>query len=233
VDTTQLRYFVAVVDCQSFSKAANHCHTSQPNLSEQVRNLEGFLGTTLLDRSGRQIGPTETGKLLWERAKVILSQIDETKQVLHSIAAPGKERVTIGVMTTVASCFLAYVLNSFIELHPKIQLDIQENITPELLPMIERGSLDLGINHLPRREATSNVPRRWYKAVPHARTPSPVALCQPNKHQKCPLPAHAKDRKKTVSKTLRYARFHRLVHHSCSYFFSFFSFSTRSDRWAR
>jgi len=151
VDTTQLRYFVAVVDCQSFSKAAVRCHTSQPNLSEQVRNLEGSLGTILLDRSSRQIVPTGTGKLLWERAKTILSQIDETKQVLRSIAAPGTERVAIGVMTTVASCFLAHVLNSFVQLHPKIQLDIHENITPELLPMIEQGSLDLGIVGLPLR----------------------------------------------------------------------------------
>jgi LysR family hydrogen peroxide-inducible transcriptional activator len=151
VDTTQLRYFVAVVDCQSFSKAAARCHTSQPNLSEQVRNLEGLLGTTLLDRSGRQIAPTEAGKLLWERAKIILSQIDETRQALRSIATPGAERVTIGVMTTVSSIFLAHVLNSFVELHPKIQLDIHENITLELLPMIERGILDLGIIGLPLR----------------------------------------------------------------------------------
>lgn len=151
MDTTQLRYFVAVVDCQSFSKAANRCHTSQPNLSEQVRNLEGLLGTTLLDRSGRQIVPTEAGRQLWQRAKSILSQIDEARQVVRSIAAPGTERVSIGVMTTVASWFLAHVLNSFVELHPKTHLDIHENKTSELLPLIERGSLDLGIVGLPLR----------------------------------------------------------------------------------
>jgi LysR family transcriptional regulator, hydrogen peroxide-inducible genes activator len=151
VDTTQLRYFVAVVDCRSFSKAAVRCHTSQPNLSEQVRNLEDLLDITLVDRSGRQIVPTDAGRLLWERAKAILSQIDETKQVVRSIAAPNRERVTVGVMTTVASCFLAHVLNSFVRLYPNVQLEIYENITPELLPLIERGSLDLGIMGLPLR----------------------------------------------------------------------------------
>lgn len=151
MDTTQLRYFVAVVDCQSFSKGAVRCHTSQPNLSERIRNLEDLVGTTLLDRSGRQIVPTEAGKLLWERAKAILAQIDETRQKIRSIAATGTERVTIGVMTTIASCFLAHVLDSFVEIHPKIHLEIHENATSELLPLIEVGNLDLGIVGLPLR----------------------------------------------------------------------------------
>ena len=148
---TQLRYFVAVVDCQSFSKAAARCHTSQPNLSEQVQNLEGQLGTALLDRSGRKIVPTESGRVFWERAKIILAQIDEAARAVRAKATPGKERISIGVISTVASCFLVHVLNTFVERHPKIHLDIHENTTAQLLPMIELGNLDLGIVSLPLR----------------------------------------------------------------------------------
>ena len=148
---TQLRYFVAVVDCQSFSKAAARCHTSQPNLSEQVQNLEGQLGTALLDRSSRKIVPTEPGWLFWERSKIILAQIDEAARAVRTKATPGTERISIGVISTVASCFLVHVLDSFVERHPKIRLDIHENTTAQLLPMIEAGSLDLGIVSLPLR----------------------------------------------------------------------------------
>ena len=89
---TQLRYFVAVVDCQSFTKAAARCHTSQPNLSEQVQNLEGQIGLKLLDRSGRKIVPTERGRLLWERAKKIITDVDEA---VHAV------RVTPHVYTRI------------------------------------------------------------------------------------------------------------------------------------
>lgn len=147
---TQLRYFVAVVDCQSFSKAALRCHTSQPNLSEQVRILESQIGITLLDRSGRKIVPTERGRVLWERAKRILADIDETVHAVRE-SEPGTDRISIGVLSTVASCFLAHVLNSFVDRHPKIYLDIHHDSTAHLLPMIEVGNLDLGIVGLPLR----------------------------------------------------------------------------------
>ena len=148
---TQLRYFVAVVDCQSFSKAAARCHTSQPNLSEQVQNLESQLGIILLDRSSRKIVPTERGRLLWERAKRIIMEVDEAVQAVRQ-TQPGTDRISIGVVSTVASCFLTHVLNSFVDRHPRILLDIHQDSTAQLLPMIEVGNLDLGIVGLPLRK---------------------------------------------------------------------------------
>ena len=147
---TQLRYFVAVVDCQSFTKAAARCHTSQSNLSEQVQNLEGQIGLKLLDRSGRKIVPTERGRLLWERAKKIIADVDEAVHAVRGTGT-GTDRVSIGVISTIASCFLSHVLNSFVDRHPKIYLDIHQDSTAQLLPMIEVGNLDLGIVGLPLR----------------------------------------------------------------------------------
>src|SRR5438477_10943418 len=64
----QLRYFCAVADSGSFSRAAEHCHVSQPSLSQQILKLESELGTRLFDRLGRSVRLTEVGKTFLPRA---------------------------------------------------------------------------------------------------------------------------------------------------------------------
>ncbi len=153
MDIIQLRYFVAIVDCGSFSKAAAHCHVSQPALSIQIQKFESRLGKILLNRSHRRIVPTEAGNLLLPRARAILSQVEEAKQEVRKSGNSRKGKVYVGVLPTIASCFLAHVLNSFVELHPKTQVVVSnENMTAQMLPMIEAGNLDLGIISLPMRE---------------------------------------------------------------------------------
>ena len=62
----QLKYFVAVAETGSFSRASERCYVSQPSLSQQIIKLEGELGKTLFDRAGRRVfayrgGPDAVG----------------------------------------------------------------------------------------------------------------------------------------------------------------------------
>lgn len=152
MNTTQLKYFVAVADCQSFSKAAILCHTSQPNLSEQIQKLEKGIGKSLFDHNRRRIVPTEAGKILLEYAKGILEQMAEAKQAIQGSDKIQGGKVSVGVLLTIAPCFLVHILNSFVEQKSKTQICIHETTTSQMLPMIESGKLDLGIIRLPMRD---------------------------------------------------------------------------------
>jgi LysR family hydrogen peroxide-inducible transcriptional activator len=143
---------MAVVDQGSFSKAAARCNISQSNLSEQVQKLESRVGKPLLNRSHRLIVPTDAGNLLLRRATRILAQIEKAKQEIRSSDGIRAGRVSFGVLPTIAPCFLALVLSSFVERHPKIQVFVHENMAEQSLQLIETGKLDLGIVSLPIRE---------------------------------------------------------------------------------
>jgi LysR family hydrogen peroxide-inducible transcriptional activator len=152
METAHLRYFVAVVDHQSFSKAAAFCHTSVSNLSEQIQTLEKRVRQTLLDRNRRRIMPTEAGRLLLPYARQILGGLDEAKQIMRALNDTSDGKVSVGVLPSIASCFLAHILNSFVEEHPKIQVLVHQDVTQQMLSLIETGKLDMGIAILPIRD---------------------------------------------------------------------------------
>ena len=152
MDITQLRYFLAVAEHESFSKAAAHCHVSQPALSVQVQKLEARVGKLLLNRNHRRIVPTEAGLILVTQAKEIVALVDKAKRDIRNSGGDHAAKVSIGVLPTIAPYFLAHALDSFMERCPKAQIVIHEKTTGQSMELIESGKLDLGIVSLPVRE---------------------------------------------------------------------------------
>lgn len=136
----------------SFSRAAARCHTSQSNLSEQIIKLESQLGTTLLNRNHRRIVPTAEGELLLLRARPILELIAATKAEIRSTGSLKSRQISFGVLPTIASDFVAELLNAFAERWPKIQVCVHQNLPEQSLHLIETGTLDMGLIRLPVRE---------------------------------------------------------------------------------
>jgi len=75
----QLRYFCAVAQTGSFTRAAQREHLAQPSLSQQVRNLEDEMATRLFDRLGRTVRLTSFGEAFFPRAEAILRQLGDAK----------------------------------------------------------------------------------------------------------------------------------------------------------
>src|SRR2546426_12491357 len=75
----QLRYFCAVAETGSFSRAAEHSHVSQPSLSQQILKLEDELGARLFDRLGRSVRLTEVGKAFLPRARGVLRELEAAR----------------------------------------------------------------------------------------------------------------------------------------------------------
>ena len=176
----QLRYFTAVADTSSFSRAAERCHVSQPSLSQQILKLESELGGRLFDRLGRSVRLTELGQAFLPRARSVLHELstakDEVTERLESEAGP----VVIGAIPTIGPYWLPPRLATFSRKFPKIHLTIAEEITPVLLERLRSGSVDLAILALPIRghefDAQSLFSERLFAALPKnhklARRPS-------------------------------------------------------------
>jgi DNA-binding transcriptional LysR family regulator len=166
----QLRYFCAVADTASFSRAAEKCHVSQPSLSQQIQKLESELGGRLFDRLGRSVRLTDLGEAFLPRARSVLHELssakDELTERLQSEAGP----VVLGAIPTIAPYWLASRLATFSRKFPKVHLTIAEEITPVLLERLRAGSVDIAVLALPIRghefDAHPLFTERLYAALP-------------------------------------------------------------------
>src|SRR5260221_9060632 len=137
----QLRYFCAVADTGSFSRAAEQSHVSQPSLSQQILKLEDELGARLFDRLGRSVRLTEVGKAFLPRARGVLRELEAARgDVVEQKGSVGGS-VTVGAIPTVAPYLLPRVLTDFSRKFPQAQLSVIEEITPVLLDRLRAAPL--------------------------------------------------------------------------------------------
>ena len=166
----QLRYFCAIADSGSFSRAARQTHVSQPSLSQQIRKLEDELGVRLFDRLGRTVRLTELGQTFLPRARAVLRELEAARgDVDHQKDFVGGA-VTIGVIPTVAPYLLPPYLSDFSRKFPQARVTVVEEITPVLLERLHAATIDLAILALPIRgheyETFSILTERLFAALP-------------------------------------------------------------------
>ena len=87
-----LQYFVKLADLRHFSKAAEACFVSQPTLSTQIKKLEDELGVQLVERSPKNIMLTPVGLEIADRARLVLSDIDQLKACLLYTSPSPRDR---------------------------------------------------------------------------------------------------------------------------------------------
>src|SRR5437868_12742647 len=145
MEVHQIRYFCAVSETGSFTRAAARENIAQPSLSQQILKLEDELGAKLFDRLGRQIRLTEFGQAFLPRAHSILRELGEAKTEIQDMAGAHRGIVNIGVIPTVAPYLLPQSLPAFAKKYPHVKLNIIEEITPVLLERLHAGSLDVAI----------------------------------------------------------------------------------------
>ena len=76
----QMKYFITVVDCHSFTEAAEQCYISQSAISQQIKSLEKELGIRLFEGNKRQFSLTPAGEYFYRHGKVILDEIEDFKE---------------------------------------------------------------------------------------------------------------------------------------------------------
>lgn len=141
----QLRYFVAVAEEGSFSRAAAREHVAQPSLSQQIQKLEAEMDHRLFDRLSRSVVLTEAGKCLLEYARKILVEIAESRRCLDDLKSDVAGRLAVGAIPTMAPYVLPKLIGDFQTRYPKVDLEILEDTTERLASKLEEGTLDIAI----------------------------------------------------------------------------------------
>ena len=152
----QLRYLLAVADTGNFTKAAARSQISQPSLSQQIINLEQELGHKLFHRLGRRVVPTEAGRVLLDRARRIVLEVEDASKVLRD--SPTLERhIKVGTVQTLAPYLLPALLERCREAHPNLQINTHEDFRPDLVNGVVDGDLDLAIVPQPVKDPRISV----------------------------------------------------------------------------
>ena len=145
MELRELRYFLALAQEQNFSRAAEFLHTTQPNLSRQIQNIENELDKKLIIRGKRVITLTEDGMLLRKRAQQIVELYDKTENELLVAPKEIKGTISIGGGESYLNLFIADKISKLRETYPQITFDIKSLDTIDAIEELDKGLLDFAI----------------------------------------------------------------------------------------
>lgn len=166
----QLRYFCAVAETGSFTRAAEREQIAQPSLSQQIIKLEEELGVRLFDRLGRTVRLTDMGQIFLPRARVILNELKAAKEEVADKQFLASGPVCVGVIPTIAPYFLPSRINAFCRKFPEASIAVVEDVTARLMDRLRAGLVDMAIMALPIRghdlECFPLLTERLYAILP-------------------------------------------------------------------
>src|SRR5437868_2304597 len=147
LDSRRLRVLCAVARHGSFSAATESLGYTQPAISRQIATHEAEVGMTLIRRVPKGAVLTDAGRLLVERAEVILARLDDAENELRALAGLEGGRVRMATFASAASSIVPLAIAAFRERHPAVELDVAMADPPDSIPRLRAGELDLVLSH--------------------------------------------------------------------------------------
>jgi len=144
MDFNQIRYFLALADTLNFTSAAEHCHVTQPGLTNAIKKLEDELGGALIHRDGRNTRLTELGKTLRAQFENIDSLKRQIKSAANLFRSGKTAEINVGIMCTIGPGVLSGFLDSFQEEHPGLTLYLHDVPASSMPNLLKSGALDVG-----------------------------------------------------------------------------------------
>ena len=145
MDLRTLTYYVTVAEELNITKAAEKLHISQPPLSSQMKNLENELNTTLFIRGKRHLQLTDSGQLLYRRAKEILNLADKTRSEIRSMSEGMSGTISIGLVEGMAPDIASRWFEGFIRDYPNIRFRILDGSSDDLIEKQRSGIISLAV----------------------------------------------------------------------------------------
>jgi len=143
MELRHLRYFLAVAEELNFTRAATRLHTSQPSLSQQIRQLEAQVGVTLLDRSRHHVSLTDAGRVFLRETKDILGRVDHAGRLAKQAAGGRAGDLSVGTFPA-ADVRILPALRSLVATHlPHLRLILHSKYAVEPIEGLRTGALDV------------------------------------------------------------------------------------------
>jgi LysR family transcriptional regulator, low CO2-responsive transcriptional regulator len=144
VSLRQLRVFEAAATLQSFSKAAEALHLTQPGVSMHIKELEGHAGLALFERIGRKLYITEAGQALLSHARELLHSLKDADDVLDGLKGLRRGRINLAVVST-AKYFIPRLLARFGKNYPQLEIRLAVNNRNSVIEQLIANEVDLAV----------------------------------------------------------------------------------------
>jgi DNA-binding transcriptional LysR family regulator len=149
MELRHLRYFVAVAEELSFTRAAVRVRIAQPPLSQQIRQLEEELGVILLERGARPLRLTEAGLVLLDRARALLAAFDAAIAETRRAGRGQTAKLGIGFAGSAMFIFVPDVIRAFRDVCPDVELVLDEMLAAEIAEALRQRKIDVGFARPP------------------------------------------------------------------------------------
>ena len=152
LDFRRMRYFVAVAEELSFSRAAQLLHIAQPPLSAQIKQLEDDLRVQLFERTRRGVRLTAAGQVLLVEARRIFIQLEQTARIVERVGSGEVGRLNLGFVPSASNEVLPPLLHHFRSNFPDVELFLEEMTPDEIVKRLQNTQIDVGFFYLPFEE---------------------------------------------------------------------------------
>ena len=141
----QLRYIVAIDDYRHFGKAAEACGLTQSTLSLMVKKMEEELDVRIFDREAHPVAPTEIGRKIIDRARVVLYNAEQITEITRSEKEMLSGPLRIALISTVASVLVPGLFKHISTQFPAISLQTEEMLTSTIKEKLRKAEVDMGL----------------------------------------------------------------------------------------
>jgi DNA-binding transcriptional LysR family regulator len=145
IDLRLMRAAIALAEERNYTRAAVRLHISQPTLTKQIQDLEGFLRTPVFDRDHQKVSLTDAGRAFTEEAKLSLAHHQRAVQAARSVANGAEAVLNFGQSPYIDPFLTSIVATVDLPLFPDLHLYVSSAVSPELVRGVEFGELDLAL----------------------------------------------------------------------------------------
>jgi LysR family cyn operon transcriptional activator len=149
MELRHLRYFAALAEHLSFTRAAEKIHITQSTLSHQIKQLEEEIGVRLFDRVGKRISMTEAGEALLGHVNKALQEVDDGVQAVRGVAGPMTGAIHIAATHTFNMSLIPICIAVFREAYPAVCVEVKEASSSEVERALTAEEVELGIAYYP------------------------------------------------------------------------------------
>lgn len=142
----QIRYYQKVVECGSFTTAADECHISQSAISQQIKALEEELGYPLLVRKNRSFELTPAGRYFYEKSLLVTRQLDKVCADTRRLADSDSARLRLGYLKNYGGTEFRRAVAEFSARYPKVDISVFAGTHEELYTRLHSEEVDLAMN---------------------------------------------------------------------------------------